>query len=65
MVEGLSINEEKFLSLSKKRQMGVLFNNQVATLKLVQGHKFHQKVHSIILGLVCGGLGILFRLRVS
>ena len=59
-MNGLSIDEKEFMSLPSKKQMCVLYQNQVTTLKLVQGYKFHQKVQYVLLSLVYGGLGILF-----
>ena len=64
-MNGLVIDEKEFMCLNSKKQMCVLYQNQVTTLKLVQGYKFHQKVQYVIMSLICGGLGILFRLQLG
>ena len=62
---GLVLNEEAFMCMKQKEQMCVLYQNQVTTLKLITGYKFHQKVQYVIMSLIFGGLGILFRLQLG
>lgn len=59
--EGLTLEEEEFMRLKQKDQMCVLYKNQVATLKLVKGFRFHQKVQYISIALLTGGLGIVLK----
>jgi hypothetical protein len=59
---GLSIDEKEFMSLPAKKQMCVLYQNQVQTLKLVQGYKFYYKVTATIGAFLVMGIGILFKL---
>jgi len=65
MVEGLCVNESEFMSMKPKKQMCVLYQNQITTLNLVKGYKFTQKVQYVIMSLLCGGMGILFRLKLG
>ena len=62
---GLVLNEKEFMCLKSKDQMCVLYQNQVTTLKLITGYKFHQKVQYVIMSLIFGGLGILSRLQLG
>ena len=41
---GLCIDEAEFMSLPQKKQMCVLYQNQVATLKAIKSYKFNQKL---------------------
>lgn len=41
---GLIISSEDFLKLTQKNQLKVLYENQVTTLNLIKGYRFHQKV---------------------
>lgn len=64
-MNGLSLNLEEFRCLPQKQKLDCLYQNQVTTLKLVQGYKFHQKVQYILMSILCGGLGLLFRLQLG
>jgi hypothetical protein len=44
MTNGLAIDEKEFMSLPQKKQMCVLYQNQVQTLKAIQSYKFNQKI---------------------
>jgi len=62
---GLSIDEREFMCLPPKRQMCVLYQNQVATLELVKGYKFHQKIQYILISACLAGLGIIFKIHLG
>ena len=59
---GLSIDENEFMSLPAKRQMCVLYQNQVTTLKLIKGYKLYYKMTAVIGSVLVIGMGILFKL---
>lgn len=63
MSNGLLISEEEFLSLPSKKQNLVLYQNQVKTMNLIKGYKFHQKVLYIMLTILLTGVGILFKIH--
>ena len=65
MEEGLTVDENQFMCLPQKKQMCVLYQNQVTTLKLIQGYKFTQKVQYVLLSAALAGIGILFKLQLG
>jgi hypothetical protein len=64
-ITGLCIDEKSFMSMTPKKQMCVLYQNQVKTLELIEGYKFTQKVQYGILSAVLAGIGILFKLQLG
>ena len=62
---GLVLNEEAFMCMKQKEQMCVLYQNQVTTLKLIQGYKFTQKIQYTLLSAAIAGVGILFKLQLG
>jgi len=62
---GLMIDEEEFMALPAKRQMCVLYQNQVLTLKLIQGYRFNQKVQYVILTALVAGAVFLLKLHIG
>ena len=64
-MNGLAINEKEFMGMGTKRQLTILYQNQVVTLKLIKGYKFTQKVQYAIMSSLVAGLGILFRLKLG
>jgi len=65
MENGLSIDENEFMCLPAKKQMCVLYQNQVTTLKLIKGYKFTQKVQYVLLSAALAGIGILFKFHIG
>lgn len=61
--EALLIEKDQFLRLPVKEQMGCLYQNQVATLRLIEGYKFYQKLSAVIGSFLVLGIGILFKLH--
>lgn len=62
---GLCIDEKEFMSLPSKRQMCVLFQNQVKTMELIKGYKTWQKIAAIIGSVLTMGVAYLFKLHIS
>jgi len=62
---GLVLNEEAFMCMKQKEQMCVLYQNQVTTLKLIQGYKFTQKIQYVLLSAALAGIGILFKFHIG
>ena len=62
---GLCIDEKSFMALQVKKQMCVLYQNQVKTLELIEGYKFTQKVQYVLLSAALAGVGILFKLQLG
>jgi hypothetical protein len=65
MNNGLCIDEDEFMSLPQKRQLCVLFQNQVKTIELIRGYKFYYKLTATIGSILTLGVGILFKLQLS
>ena len=51
---GLRISSDEFLKLPQKEKWKVMYENQVSTLDLVGGYKFHQKIHYVWLTALTG-----------
>ena len=58
-IKGLAINEDEFMVLPQKKQMCILFQNEVAILKAVVGYKLHQRVQYIIIAGLLAFLAII------
>jgi len=54
---GLIIDEKEFMSLPAKKQMCVLYQNQVTTLALIRGYKFNQKIQIAWLAILTVAFG--------
>ena len=54
---GLLIDEKEFMSLPAKKQMCVLYQNQVTTLALIRGYKFNQKIQIAWLAILTVAFG--------
>ena len=65
MEEGLTVDQNQFMCLPQKKQMAVLYKNQVVTLELLKGYKFTQKVQYVLLSAALAGLGILFKMHIG
>ncbi|MFA6462379.1 MAG: hypothetical protein WCV90_09025 [Candidatus Woesearchaeota archaeon] len=66
MVEtGLVIDEKEFLSLPTKKQMGILYQNQVETLRLIRGYTLNQRVQYILISAAITGVGLLFSIEMG
>ena len=61
---GLNLTEDAFMSMKSKEQMLCLYRNQVETLRLIRGYRFHQKAQYITLGLLTAGLVYLVQLHI-
>jgi hypothetical protein len=61
--DGLTIEGKEFSSLSAKKQLMVLYQNQVETLRLMKSYSFHQKVQYVLIVAALGGIGILFKMH--
>ena len=65
MSNGLFIDEQEFMSLPAKKQMCVLYQNQLTTLKLIQGYKIYYKITTIVGSVLIIGVGILFKIELG
>ena len=65
MEEGLTVDQNQFMCLPIKKQMCVLYENQVATIELLKGYKFTQKVQYVLLSACLAGVGILFKMHIG
>lgn len=63
MSNGLILDLKQFNQLPTKEKFSCLYENQVETLNLVKGYKFHQKVQYILISLLIIGAGILLRMH--
>jgi hypothetical protein len=59
---GLIIGEKEFMCLPTKKQLCLLYQNQMQMLSLVEGYKFNQKIQYFMITAALGGVGILFSL---
>lgn len=64
-MNGLCINEDEFMSMSAKKQMCVLFQNQVKTMELIRGYKIYYRITTIIGSVLVLGMGFLFKLHLG
>ena len=67
---GLKVNEQEFMALPQKKQLCVLFQNEVAIFKAVAEYRkdtkkemlkltLKQKIQAILIGLLMSGVGFL------
>ena len=62
---GLILSKNEFKRLPTADKFACLYENQVKTLKLIEGYKFHQKVQYILIAASLAGLGILFKIALG
>lgn len=62
---GLTLEEKEFMCLATKRQMCVLYQNQVQTIQLIKSYKFHQKLQYVLITACLAGIGILFKIKLG
>ena len=58
----LELDEDAFMSLGAKKQMCVLYRNQVTTLQLLKDYKTNTKIQYGLVSLAITGLLILFKI---
>ena len=61
---GLTMDEDSFMSMKTKEQMLCLYKNQVETLKLIRGYRFNQKIQFTTLGILTAGLVYILQLHI-
>jgi hypothetical protein len=59
-IQGLRIAEKEFMCLPVKRQMCLLYKNQLRVMELVEEYRLTQKIHYVMLTAALGGVGIIF-----
>ena len=64
MESWLNITEEQFMSLPVRKQMGVLFQNQVKTMSLIKGYRWNQKVQYISITVLTAGVLFLLKYQI-
>ena len=60
-MECLSMTKTQFKCLNTNEKLDVLFANQVQTLNLISGYKFHYKITAAIGRVLVTGMFFLFR----
>ena len=60
---GLSMSKEQFRSLPSNRKLDILFDNQLETLKLINGYKIYYKFTTVIGSILIVGMGILYKIH--
>ena len=61
----LDLDEDSFMSLSSKKQMCVLYRNQVSTLQLLKEYKNNVKIQYGLVSLAITGVLILFKIHLG
>jgi hypothetical protein len=65
MTNGLIINEKEFMCLPARKQMCLLYQNQLETMSMINGYKLYYKITAIIGAALISGMAILFKLELG